>query len=68
MIEKSKTATMTTIGQKDIITTDIFVPPMEQQLEFVVMAERSDKSKSELEHAFSELTATSKAIIAKNLG
>ena len=45
MMDKSKTATMTTIGQKDIISTDICVPPMELQREFVEIAAQSDKSK-----------------------
>lgn len=45
MIGKSKTATMTTIGQKDIVSTDIFVPPMSLQRNFIEIAKQSDKSK-----------------------
>ena len=45
MMDKSKTATMTTIGQKDIVSADIFVPDMALQEKFVVLSEQSDKSK-----------------------
>lgn len=45
MMDKSKTATMTTIGQKDVITGVIYVPPMELQKQFVVFSQQSDKSK-----------------------
>lgn len=46
MMDKSKTATMTTIGQKDIVTSSIYVPPMKLQREFVLFAHLSDKSKT----------------------
>ena len=46
MMDKSKTATMTTIGQKDVITGIIYIPPMELQKRFVEFAEQSDKSKN----------------------
>ena len=45
MMDKSKTATMTTIGQKDVITGVIYVPPMELQKQFVAFSQQSDKSK-----------------------
>ncbi len=45
MMDKSKTATMTTIGQKDIISANIFVPDIVLQEQFVRMSEQSDKSK-----------------------
>ena len=45
MMDRSKTATMTTIGQKDVISGDIFIPDMELQKQFVDFARQSDKSK-----------------------
>lgn len=45
MMDKSKTATMTTIGQKDIVTGKIFVPPMELQRQFFEFTKQSDKLK-----------------------
>lgn len=51
MMDKSKTATMTTIGQKDIISADIFVPDMMLQEQFVKLSEQSDKSKYCLQRA-----------------
>ena len=47
---------------------EVVVPSIEQQKEFIAMAEQSDKSKFELEQALAELTATYKSIIAENLG
>lgn len=67
MMDKSKTATMTTIGQKDVITGIIYVPPLELQMEFVNFAEQSDKSKFELQKALDEMTAMQKKIIEQNL-
>lgn len=45
MMDKSKTATMTTIGQKDVITGVIYVPPMDLQKRFVAFSQQLDKSK-----------------------
>ena len=46
----------------------LIVPPIELQEQFEAFVQQSDKSKFELEHALSELTATYKRIIAENLG
>ena len=45
MMDKSKTATMTTIGQKDVVSGKVFIPSMDLQEEFVKFAEQTDKSK-----------------------
>ena len=45
MMDKSKTATMTTIGQKDVISGTIYIPDMDLQKLFVHFAAQSDKSK-----------------------
>lgn len=68
MMNKSKTATMTTIGQKDIITGDIYVPDIMAQKKFMVFAEQTDKSKFELTQALEALNATYKKLISENLG
>ena len=51
-----------------LVNTMIPIPPIEDQEVFAAFVEQSDKSKFELEQALSELTATYKRIIAKNLG
>ncbi len=55
MIDKSKTATMTTIGQKDIVSADLFVPERELQVRFAELSEQSDKSKNVAEKATAEI-------------
>lgn len=45
MIRMSKTATMTTIGQKDIISSSVLVPPIDIQNQFVDFMAQVDKSK-----------------------
>ena len=44
------------------------VPPMELQRQYAAFIEQSDRSKLELEQALTELNATYRSIIAKNLG
>lgn len=48
--------------------TNIPLPPMELQQQFVDFVHRSNKSKFELEQALAELKATYKKIISENLG
>ena len=45
VISRSKTATMTTIGQDGILKTDIILPPLELQRQFLQFVEQTDKSK-----------------------
>ena len=45
VIAQSKTATMTTIGQDGILKTDIILPPLEKQKQFLQFVEQTDKSK-----------------------
>lgn len=45
MMDKSKTATMTTIGQKDVVAGEIFIPPIALQNAFMLFSEQIDKSK-----------------------
>ncbi len=46
----------------------IFLPPLALQNQFTSFVHQTDKSKFELEQAFSELTATYKRIITENFG
>jgi type I restriction enzyme S subunit len=56
MMDKSKTATMTTIGQKDVITGVIYVPPLDMQKQFVAFSQQSDKSKLALLNSLAEFS------------
>lgn len=46
----------------------LVIPPMELQEQFAAFVHQTDRSKSELEQALSELTATYKRILSENLG
>lgn len=65
MMDKSKTATMTTIGQKDIVSTDIYVPEMSLQEQFVELSKQSDKSILAAQQTLIELTYAQKALMKK---
>lgn len=56
------------LTQAKMKTLPMILPSLELQREFADFVRQSDKSKFELEQALSELTATYKRIIAKNLG
>ena len=45
VIAQSKTATMTTIGQDGILKTDIILPPLDRQKQFLEIVEQIDKLK-----------------------
>lgn len=45
IISKSKTATMTTIGQDGILKTNIILPPLEKQKEYYNFVKQIDKSR-----------------------
>lgn len=54
VISQSKTATMTTIGQDGILKTDIILPPIELQKQFLQFIEQVDKSKVAVQKALDE--------------
>lgn len=49
VISKSKTATMTTIGQDGILKTNIILPPLEKQKEYYNFVKQIDKSRSRIQ-------------------
>lgn len=49
IISKSKTATMTTIGQDGILKTNIILPPLEKQKEYYDFVKQIDKSRSRIQ-------------------
>ena len=64
----SERSQMPKVNRKQIAGFSFPLPPLEKQKAFVLIMEQSNKSKSELEQALSELTATYKSIVAENLG
>jgi len=68
MMEKSKTATMTTIGQKDVITGRIYVPPIELQKEFVLFSKQIDKSKLIIQQALDKAQMLYDSLMQKYFG
>lgn len=55
IMSKSKTATMTTIGQEGIVTNKVILPPLEKQKIFVEFVRKIDEIKSKMETSLSEL-------------
>lgn len=68
MIRMSKTATMTTIGQKDIISSSVLVPPIEIQNQFVDFATQVDKSKLAVQQSLNELETLKKSLMQQYFG
>ena len=56
------------VSRKNLGQVVLPLPSLELQSQFAEFVRQSDKSKFELEHALSELTATYKRIISDNLG
>ena len=67
MMDKSKTATMTTIGQKDVVSGKIFIPSMELQKKFVKFTDQNDKSKFELKQAIEGVDLLIKSMVQQEL-
>ena len=68
VIAQSKTATMTTIGQDGILKTDIILPPLELQKQFLKFVEQTDKSKFEIQKSLEKLETLKKALMQKYFG
>ena len=68
IISQSKTATMTTIGQDGILKTDIILPPLDLQKEFLQFVEQTDKLKFEVKQSLDKLETLKKALMQKYFG
>ena len=62
IISKSKTATMTTIGQDGILKTNIILPPLEKQKEYYNFVKQIDKSR-----LYEQLAVEYVKLLAKDL-
>ena len=68
VIAQSKTATMTTIGQDGILKTDIILPPLDLQKQFLKFVEQTDKSKSEVQKSLKETQVLMDSLMQKYFG
>lgn len=68
VIAQSKTATMTTIGQDGILKTDIILPPLELQKQFLEFVEQTEKSKLAVQQSIAELEELKKSLMQQYFG
>ena len=68
VIAQSKTATMTTIGQDGILKTDIILPPLEMQKQFLQFVEQTDKSKLAVQQSLEKLEILKKSLMQQYFG
>ena len=68
VISQSKTATMTTIGQDGILKTEIILPPLDLQKQFLMFVQQTDKSKFEIQKSLEKLETLKKALMQKYFG
>ena len=68
VIAQSKTATMTTIGQDGILKTDIILPPLELQKQFLKFVEQTDKSKLAIQQSLDKLELLKKSLMQEYFG
>ena len=68
ILAQAKTVTMTTIGQSEILKTNIILPPIELQQKFAIFIQKSEESKAAIQSSLNLLSEVYKKIIAENLG
>ncbi len=68
VIAQSKTATMTTIGQDGILKTDIILPPLEMQKQFLQFVEQTDKSKLAIQQSLDKMELLKKSLMQEFFG
>ena len=68
VIAQSKTATMTTIGQDGILKTDIILPPLEMQKQFLQFVEQTEKSKLAIQQSHDKLELLKKSLMQEYFG
>lgn len=65
--DAANTPVVPILNKTEFSKLKVMVPPYEQQCEFAILAQQSDKSKFALQEAIKDLDALSKKIIAENL-
>lgn len=65
---QAKTATMTTIGQDGILKTNILLPPLELQKQFLQFVQQTDKLKSTTQQSIDELQTLFDSLMQKYFG
>ena len=68
VISQSKTATMTTIGQDGILKTEIILPPLGLQKQFLSFVEQADKSKVIIQQSLDALETVKKSLMQEYFG
>lgn len=68
VIAQSKTATMTTIGQDGILKTEIILPPLDLQKNFLQFVEQIDKSKLAIQQSLDKLELLKKSLMQEYFG
>ncbi len=65
---QSKTATMTTIGQEGILKTNVLLPPVELQKQFLHVVQQTEKLKSITQKSINELQLLFDSLMQKYFG
>lgn len=68
VISQSKTATMTTISQDGILKSEIILPPLELQKQFLMFVEQTNKSKSAVKQVLEKAETLKKALMQEYFG
>ena len=68
IISQSKTATMTTIEQDGILKSNIILPPLSLQKEFLDFIEKTNKSKLEIQQGLIQLNTLKKSLMQEYFG
>ena len=68
LMKGAKTATMTTIGQGDILKCKVLLPPLELQNKFASFVEQINKKKFEIEKSLKEMQELYESLMDKYFG
>lgn len=68
ILAQSKTATMTTIGQDGILKTNVLLPPVELQKQFLHVVQQTEKLKSITQKSINELQLLFDSLMQKYFG
>lgn len=68
ILQHAKTATMTTIGQDGILATNILLPPLEKQREFLNFIKGVERAKSEIQDIAEKLNILHESLMQQYFG